>query len=379
MAKQRITIADVTRVAKVSQPTVSHVLRGTWANIGITEATRDRVMEAVEALGYRPNRLASGLAARKTRIVGLVLPDYSAGWFDPYISSVSSSVVETLSSNDYRCVIEYGNRAFYEKEKYLELYEERLVDGLIFVGLMCSDQEILSKLAREGRPYILINSSDENNFGSEILEDSIGNINLALGHLREIGCQDICYVTEPKSITLHMDRLKAVEAAFEKSDPSFKSKRIVCTNDIAEGEFERFYKEAMTHKIISRSHFPDSIIPGYVAARSICKSGNIPDGVFAVNDWVALGLILGFKDEGLCVPEDVSVIGSDDSIWSSYVEPAITTIGIHAKEMGQQAGSLAMKIFGSKSEKASDHKFSIPCELIVRESCRNLGQTEEGA
>ena len=370
MAK-RITIADVTKAAKVSQPTVSHVLRGSWASIGIKEATRDRVMEVVEKLGYCPNRLASGLAARKTRIVGLVLPAYSTGWFDPYISSISSSVVETLSQNDYRCIIEYANKSFCEKEKYLKLYEERLVDGLIFVGLMQSDQYILSKLANEDRPFILVNSSDEDNFGSEILEDSLENAGLALRHLREIGRQNICYVTEPKKITLHADRLKAVESVFWQMDGDFKNKRIVRTSDIAEQDYQQFCKEGLRHRIIARSHFPESIIPGYVAARMIHKSGNIPDGVFTVNDWVALGVILGFKDCGLRVPEDVSVIGSDDSIWASYVEPAITTIGIRADDMGKQAADLAMKIFGSRLEKASDYKVSVSGELIVRESCRN--------
>src|SRR3972149_2246939 len=113
--------------------------------------------------------------------------------------------------------------------------------------------------------------------------------------------------------------------------------------------------------------FPESVFPGYRAVKQMLMRGEVPRAIVAMNDWIAVGLLMGLKEEGLSVPDDVAIVSFDDLEWASYINPGLTTVKSPVYDIGVKAATHIINLIEKKEAEIVEEK--LPMELIVRESC----------
>jgi len=330
--KRAATIQDVASRAGVSITTVSRVLNDT--GYPMRPETKRRVLEAIEALDFRPNPLARGLLGKATRTIGLIIPDIS----NPYYPLLSRGVEDTASEHGYTVIFCNTDRKLAKLRNYLEVLREKQADGIIFAGGgMDAEgdplplQEIESPVVLVGRHRLPFPS---------VQVDNIGAAHTATTHLIELGHRRIAFVGGPNALSSARDRLKGYRRAMEQAgirpDESL----------IREGDFG------------SES--------GYRAALSLIQEGSPrPTALFAANDQMALGAMAAAFDLGVRVPDELALVGFDDTPAGRYVRPSLTTVSLPTYEMGATAAQLLLKMLAGETITGA---IGLPAHLVVRQS-----------
>ena len=339
------TSADVASLAGVSRTTVSFVMNGRQ-DVAIPTSTRQRVIDAAAALHYTPHGPARQLARGSTRSLGLVLrqsPEQVGG--DALLVDTLRGVVEAANDAGYRVLVE---SLAPETGRYADLLRARHADGLIVSGPRADDQE-LRDLARDGYPVVL--QGDLEAFeGPSVDVDNEAAAATAVRHLIALGHRRIACVTNaPVAYTAAAARLDGYQRALAEAGIPFEP------NLVAEADFD-----------------PGS---GHRAIVAILDRGALPDAVFVASDVVALGVLGGLRERRIRVPNQVSVVGFDDISLAAYVDPALTTIRVPARELGKAAGrALIDRIAGRPMELRT----LLPTELVIRESARRRSARGRG-
>ncbi|TCJ15621.1 LacI family transcriptional regulator [Rubrobacter taiwanensis] len=326
-----MNIRDVAQRAGVSISTVSRVLNDT--GYPVKPETRQRVLEAVEELGFRPNDLARGLHLKRTRTVGLVIPDIT----NPYYPELALGVEATASGEGYSVIFCNTNRRAEKLEHYVDVLLQKRADGIIIAGggtdfspvsQVLSDFDIeAAVIGRHNLPF------------PSVQIDNVGAAYEATSHLVELGHERIAFISGPLSLTSVQDRLNGYREALRRRGIE-RDDRLV-----REGDFQ-----------------PES---GYSAARSLLQGSVRPTAIFAANDRMAIGAMAAAFDLGMEVPEEVSIVGFDDITMASYVRPALTTVSLPGYEMGASAMRLILKLISGKE---CPRVTWLPAELVVRDS-----------
>src|SRR2546422_10135522 len=152
--KRRYTIKDIAEQSKVSLSTVSLVLDG---NPRISPATRDRVHKTIERLGYQPNRMARALAWRHTRTLAVLMPQLKHGFADVYFGEIVSGIYDKACKLGYKILLEVARTEFVQNKEYLQLYDQKFVDGILFIGANAR-HHFLSDFADGTRPLLMVNN-----------------------------------------------------------------------------------------------------------------------------------------------------------------------------------------------------------------------------
>ena len=334
------TSHDVARLAAVSRTTVSYVLNNSDSGIAISEATRQRVLDAARDLGYHPNAAARSLRRQRAGVVGLVTYDTSNRMgSNAFLWLVMDGVLSELGQADTKLIVEAadGDRA----DPCVSLVREGHVDGLIVTGARPENTE-LRVLHADGTPIVLWGRLS----GSDLPYVDIDNVaaaRSAVEHLLDLGHARIGCITNapPVTDTAAADRLEGCRLALESRGIRFDESLV------RHGNFDE------------RS--------GLEAMGSLLDRAERPTAVFVASDEVALGALKAARKAGVAVPDNLSIVGFDDLPIAPFVEPALTTIRVPAREIGSVAARALMNAI-SNSTSLGEPEQVLATELIVRDS-----------
>jgi LacI family transcriptional regulator len=327
--KSRITIADIATKAEVSISTVSRVLNNTAP---VAESTRQAVVEAMQALDYRPNIFARGLASGQSMTVGVLTQHIHS----PLYGSLIRGILEEMDYSPYTPLFVDGYWQREREERLIETLLRRRVDGLIVLGgdlPVAKLQEIAQQV-----PLIVFGQGLPGTDNQCLQLDDYEGAYRATQHLIDLGHQRIAHVT---GNLLHTDAVKRRDGYLQ----ALRDNGIEPVPElIAEGE----YTEQS----------------GLIAMEMLFGRGRTFSAVFAANDESAYGVRLALYRRGIRVPEDISLVGFDDIPSSAYTTPPLTTIRQPATRIGRAAARAVLKLMRGEPFDLP----RIPMELIIRES-----------
>ncbi len=338
------TIQDVARHAGVSISTISNVLNGRVERM--RSETLMRVQDTIASLNYRPNRAARQLKTGQTPMLGLLVPSIANPMYGDIAREIETSAQEqfghrVLLGNTYR------NRA-----KETGFFDDLLahgVRGVIVISSLVDEHHFESAVAR-GLVMVSYDRRATPGAASAIDHVSVDNFKagkLAAEHLIAQGHQRIAFATAAGQT---MSRSEKIKGFFHAADEA-GLRHAAC---VIEGQTDSEYGD---------SEMPDV---GRKLARRMAADPMRPTGVVAVNDLLAFGLLAGFREAGLSVPRDVSVVGIDGLFLSPFFNPGLTTVRVPVPEM---ARTIVQRVIGRMADPSiAPAEFLFEPDLVQRES-----------
>jgi len=337
MAKRKpVSIRDVARESNASLTTVSLVLNKRDGRI--SSATRERVLKAVDKLGYVPNRLAQSLQAQKSGFLAILVPELRHVFADPYFGELISSIEEAANEAGYKLLLEVAHKKDIEQKRHVELFQRRFVDGLLCLGSTNRDEFLGDFVGSDNAVVIVNNHLPALPLNSVMCDYRQAGV-LAAEHLIDLGHKEIAYIHGAAEVQTASDLRESFEARLASSGIKMPK------NHAADG----LYTEE----------------GGAAAAAQLLKTNPKITAIMAGNDKMAIGAIAGLKNAGLSVPNDVSVVGCDDLQPSIYADPPLTTIHTPLDEVGHRACSAVLALFDGKQDRVTE---TLPVSLTLRNS-----------
>ena len=341
------TIADVAELAGVSKSTVSRVLNDRTHYM--REDTQARVLQVVAELGYRPSSVARSLVSKRTHTIGLLISDVG----NPFYPEVIHGVEEIALKHDYDVFL--GNTG-YDLDRGMALVRslaDKSVDGAILMSSTMSDELVL-ELAQQQIPVVVLD------WQLTVLDGVIGTIAVdfetgiraAARHLVELGHRNLAHVSGPLNLRTSHARRDAFLAGVAESGVDSDTIRVV------EGNFH--------------------IDGGRRALKELLDAPQPPTAVFAANDLMALGILWGARENGLRVPEDLSIIGFDDIELATEVSPPLSSVALPRFEIGTTAMGMLLDLISSGKEpqlEALRHQ-QIGSNLVIRQSTARVANPQ---
>jgi LacI family transcriptional regulator len=330
---QHATIADVAKKANVSIATVSRVLNQTTR---VSEATEERVRQAINDLGYVPQAAARHLASRRTSSIGLLLPQVSSEFFFPILRGIEAA--SRLAGFDLLIAILPEDQS---RPLITSPLGNHNTDGLVVFGDL-ADNESLARFTQLNFPIVLLyrTAPAESGITSILVENKNGARQL-VNHLIQVhGSRRIAFLRGPKG------------------------------NEDSEWRETGYRQELAVHgipydpQLIETGEFEEE--GGHLAVGRLLKKGIRFDAIFAGDDGTAIGVLTAVNQAGLRVPEDVAVVGFDDMLPARYLNPPLTTVRAPTEQVGEEAvRQLVRRI---RTGQASSEVL-LPTELVIRQSC----------
>ncbi|WP_062047700.1 catabolite control protein A [Bacillus sp. JCM 19034] len=330
------TIYDVAREAGVSMATVSRVVNG---NPNVKPTTRKKVLEAIERLGYRPNAVARGLASKKTTTVGVIIPDISSIFF----AELARGIEDIATMYKYNIILCNSDQ---NKEKEIHLINtllEKQVDGIVFMGSQITDEHV-TEFKRSPVPIVLAATFDQ---GKEIPSVNVDYQQAAydaITHLIDNGHKEIGMVSGALEDPVNgYQKFMGYRKAIEEAGLPFNE------NLVKIGDY------TYDSGIEAMNHFLDT--------------DQKPTAIFVATDEMALGVIHGAQDRGLKIPEDVEIIGFDNTRLATMIRPTLSTVVQPIYDIGAVSMRLLTKYMNK--EEVSDQTVVLPHRIELRQSTKS--------
>jgi DNA-binding LacI/PurR family transcriptional regulator len=330
--KQPMNLSRLAIHLGLSPTTISLVLNDSPAGRAIPQRTRDRVSEAAQRFGYRPNFFARSLRTSSSMSVGVISPDLSEGYF----TQVMSGVEEQLLKAHYFYLTASHHWEQDLIQRYSVMLQERAVDGFLLLNT--------PSVVESTRPIVTISSDRKGTAHTNIALDHDKAAQLALGHLYELGHRQIACMRGPDLIVDSEYRWLGIERAAKAL--GLKLDQELCVQ-------------------LTDSKASPQV--GYEAVQKLLAKKKPFTAIFCFNDISAIGAMSAIRDHGLSVPGDVSIVGFDDIISASFQAPKLTTVRQPLREMGiEGARTLLERIKFPEKDFAAE--IMMQPELVVRES-----------
>ncbi len=339
------TSKDVSILAGVSRATVSHVINKSGY---VSPALSARVESAIRELGYRPHAIARSLVSRKTYTVGIVVAQLSSAFYPHLLSGIE----RTLVAEGYSVLLGDSHEDSATERASLEALAERRVDGIIWVPGGEKNAAFVRKLRESGIAVVVM---DRRISGDDL--DSVSSANedagyMATRYLHEQGYRRIAIVTFSPSLSPARDRFNGYRRALaELSLPFEKDLAMVIEN--TEG-----------------LHTDAAVSDGSRKALRLFQGDSRPEAVIACSDLLTLSVVHAARTSGKRIPNDVAVLGFDDSPWGAFVDPPLSSVVQETVEMGTQSARILLRRLQEKpkQEQPPVH-VELPVHLIRRRSC----------
>jgi LacI family transcriptional regulator, galactose operon repressor len=328
--RAKATIGDVARLAGVSAATVSRVFNGTSS---VSPDKEDRVRRAVAELDYEPFGPARALRQQRVRVWAVIIADVE----NPFFTSVVRGIEDVAYSHGYRLVLCNSDEDLAKEAGYLDIAIRERMAGVV-IAVASTDESHLEWLAREDIPVVAIDRRfgvggidavvvDNRRGGREATEHLLG------GGYARIGC-----ILGPSRVSTSNERFDGYRAALKHAGVRYD------------------------RALVRRSDFREE--GGYKATRALLEGPSPPDALFVGNNLMTLGALHAIKDLGLRVPDDIGVVGFDDSPAADLMQPRLSVVAQPTYEIGRVAGELLLDA-GTARE---PHDVVLAPTLIVRES-----------
>ncbi|HMA63478.1 MAG TPA: LacI family DNA-binding transcriptional regulator [bacterium] len=334
MAKDYPTVKDIARELGLHHSTVSRALRD---YPDISEATKEKVKKAARRMNYSPNIVAQSLKTKKTKLVGIIVPEIIHDFFSKAISGIENVVY----NHGYVPIVLQSNESSSREELNVDAMITNRVAGLIVsISQDTESSQHFQRFIEKGIPLVFFDRVIQGlKAGYVISDDEQGSFQGAQ-YLIDKGYKKIAYFSGPKNLTICKNRLRGFKNALKKNDIALD------TNLIFHGSL---HEEN-----------------GYQTIEKLIGKNDIPEAIFAVNDPVAMGAYKKIKEAGLKIPEDIAVLGFSNNEVSSYLDPALSTIDQFPAEMGEKAAQI---LFTRMQKENPDEEIQkMRTELIERQT-----------
>ncbi|CAM3762533.1 catabolite control protein A [Mesobacillus zeae] len=330
-----ITIYDVAREANVSMATVSRVVNG---NPNVKPATRKKVVEVIDRLGYRPNAVARGLASKKTTTVGVIIPDISS----PFFAEMTRGIEDIATMYKYNIILSNSDQNMDKELHLLNTMLGKQVDGIVFMGGNITSDHV-EEFKKSPVPIVLAGSIEET--------ETIPSVNIdyetatydSVMALVKKGHKKIAFVIGPYHEPINKEKkLVGYKRAIEESGYT------VDENLIVEGDYTY-----------------DS---GIEAIEKLLELNDKPSATIVGSDEMALGVVHGAMDNGYKVPEDFEVISSDNTRLALMVRPQLTSVVQPLYDIGAVSMRLLTKLMNK--EAVHGHTVILPHRIEYRDSTK---------
>ena len=309
------TLEDVAQEAGVSRALVSLVMR---QKPQVSEERRARVLAAAAKLGYRPNAIARSLASRRSSTVGVLLNDLH----NPFFAEINDGVEQVARHRGYRILLSTGGRSRAREEAALEAFLESRVDGLILVSTLLTEAKI--NQAASMAPVVLVSRTSRSPVVDSVLTDDVLGAELAVAHLIELGHRRIVHIDGGRN-------------------PGSRPRR---------KGYERAMDAAGLPRLVVPGDFSES--SGAEAAGRLLALAEVPTAVLTSNDMAAAGAMDRLAEAGYSIPEDISVVGYDNTSLAQMRQVNLTTINQPREEMGRLAMQAVLeRIEDGRTERVS--------------------------
>ncbi|MGP4044485.1 LacI family DNA-binding transcriptional regulator [Streptomyces sp. 2A115] len=334
--RQRPTIKTVAARAGVGRTTVSRVINGSEL---VSEKARAAVLAAIAELDYVPNSVARGLVTSRTNSVALVIPESesrlgSEPYFSAVIRGVSTALAKTRTQLQLVLVRDQA-----ERDQLTKSVAERRVDGVLLVSVHEHDP-LPGLLEDMGLPTVLAGRRSPDESLSHVHSDNAGGAATAVNHLLGRGRRTVATISGPLDMDVARSRLQGWRSALEQAGHE-ATDRLVASGDFTEEG-------------------------GEAAMRSLLEQVPELDAVFVASDVMAAGALAELRRQGSRVPDDVAVVGFDDSIIARHSNPPLSTVRQPVEEIGSMIAHILLEEIGDPE--APRRHVTLPTELVVRES-----------
>jgi LacI family transcriptional regulator, purine nucleotide synthesis repressor len=330
-----ITIKEIAKMAKVSHTTVSRALNNSPF---INQETKDRILEIAKRLNYVPNFNAKSLVLQKSHNIGLFFSTISKGTSSSFFHETIIGVNNILK-NRYNLLVQ----GIDDYSDYLSLDNSRF-DGIIIMSQMDSDNAFIYKVVEKSIPLVILNRESNIDSAVNILAAEKEGAYSALKYLVQNGHKDIAILEGKEGFISTVNRKDGYLQALIENKIEIRQEYMVGGNYDIES--------------------------GYQGMRKLLSLPNVPTAVFCSNDNMAVGAAKAVQESGLKVPENISIIGFDNSEFCKYVTPALTTVKKPIREMSTEGAGRLMDMLEGNEVKGE--RIYISTELVIRESVASL-------
>lgn len=334
------TIRDVAAQAGVNPSTVSRVFSG---KAKISEQTQQRVMNAAEALGFQPNAIARSLSVRRTNTIAVVVPHIYDGYFDDsFFPQIMRGLLQAAYPLDYRVLVGGSNNHADVITQTFQILRSHQADGIV-VASSRLDVDTVGALVAQGAPFVLIGKPPAH-YADVTWVDADNEACTAdvVAHLIRLGHRRIAFVGGDPAVAVTSERFRGYQRAMAEAGLSY------CERWVDYG----YFAEAGGYKAVER------MLP---------LGADAPTAYYAANDLMAVGILRALRDHQIAVPQQVSVIGTNDSAEATHVVPALTTLRVPYADMAATAATLLIDMILA-DEPLPPVQQALPCTLIERHS-----------
>ena len=332
------TIKDIARQAGVSHTTVSRALLG--SNL-ISSGTAERIRRIAADMGYRPSAAARSLKTNRSEVLGVIVSNID----DPYFSEVLQGVETTAQESGYSLFIAASQRNPERERAIVEAMVEHRVEGVI----ICSSSftaEQARNFAEYDVPIVAVNNQASEDYRYSIYHDDVAGSRQVTAHLIELGHRIIVYLGNAESGRTNHDRLLGFQSAMKASGLGTSASYLQTAEYGGPSAIE-----GAVHRFLALEPKPTAIV--------------------CYNDMMAIEAMNVLHRLGLAVPDDISITGFDNIIFSAYTQPALTTFDQPKRFIGEEAGRLLLGLVGKGEGKESPAESNVRIlrgKLLVRES-----------
>lgn len=329
-------LVDIAKAANVSTATIVRVIN---KNGYVSEKTRKNVEQVIEKYGYSPNRIARSLRTKTTNMIGLIMPQSST---NPFFAQISDAIAKAAHDAGYHIITLITN---YDMETERGLVEEMSaikVDGIIFSSSTSPD--VVIKIVQSNIPVVMIERPNDVYGINKVLVDDVEGSYLATRHFIDRGHTRLAYIGQKLEGTVEINRHVGFMKACRESELLIDSTMI---------------------QFVDKYTFEN----GYKATSEVLNQESRPTGILAASDILAVGVLQCFYDAGIKVPDDISVIGYDNTL-SQMTTPKLTSIGFPMDEIGKYA--IQMIVDKILYQQTSTKTITLSPYMVQRNSVRSL-------
>jgi len=337
-------------------------------NPRISEATRARVLEAMERLGYRPNAIARSLVTRASRTLGIVLyRPADEAFAHPFFAEALRGVASVAQANGYSLLVTTAETYEMEAQQCLAMLEERRADGAVLLASRSSDP-LVARLLQRQHPFVVLGRVPDRRSVYWVNNDNFQAAAMVVLHLLQLGHRELAVVGGRPELVVTQDRLEGVTSTLQEAGLGLAPERIAL-GDSGAGLLSEGLASSLPE--VGLGLAPERIAlgdftwePGYRETSRLLAQGRPPTAIVAMDDVLAAGVIRAARERGLEIPRDLSVVGFNDDPMAQLLTPPLTTVRIPARELGEAAARQLIDRLDGRIPPV--RHVVLPVELVVR-------------
>ena len=339
--KEKATLKQIAKELNVSVSTVSKALNDSPE---ISEPTKIKVQEYAKLKNYKPNIIGLNLKNRKTKTIGVIIPNI----LNPFFAKVFSGIEKVAEEKGYNVITCISNESLEKEIHTLEMLSNGTIDGFILSiseeAQKLGEYSHFKEIINDGTPIVMFDRISDEVACDKVIVDDFDSVVFAANHLIKLNCKNIAFFSAIDDLSVGKLRAEGYEKALKDNGMAINNNLIIRTNNAEDFDIQ-------LQKLIDIEKV---------------------DGILAIDEHAStMGMKVALK-KGYKIPEELNMIGIADGVWSRRLTPSLSTISQHGPEIGEAAADLLIKKLESKDENYQFTTKVIKTELRQRESTRKL-------